>query len=190
MQITRLFGLLIVVGLFASPGFAGTGGPHSKSSPALASARILDTVITFSEFPVDTPITTQYANKGIIFGGDSPFITTDIDNPTSPVLSGTPKFSGAIEGSFVNADTGRKVAQRRFEMDAGYFNAPASVRITLYDKKGNEILRQKNTQLGIQHFVFKNLPTPVHKFRIQTIGDEPFGYAIDNVAFKRKPPLP
>jgi hypothetical protein len=52
------------------------------------------------------------------------------------------------------------------------------------------ILRQKNTQLGIQHFVFKNLPTPVHKFRIQTIGDEPFGYAIDNVAFKRKPPLP
>ena len=46
--------------------------------------------ITFSEYPLDTAISNQYASQGIIFGGDSPFISTDSANPTSPVLSGTP----------------------------------------------------------------------------------------------------
>ena len=58
--------------------------------------------ITFSEFPVGTHISTQYADLGIYFGGDDPYIETDvISNPTSPVLSGTPIFTGAIEGRFI-----------------------------------------------------------------------------------------
>src|SRR5689334_14810164 len=43
--------------------------------------------ITFSEFPEGTSITNQYQSSGIIFGGDSPFVTGDSSNPTSPVLS-------------------------------------------------------------------------------------------------------
>ena len=47
--------------------------------------------ITFSEFATGTRITDQYIDKGIIFGGDSPFISPDGANPTSPVLAGSPR---------------------------------------------------------------------------------------------------
>jgi hypothetical protein len=45
-------------------------------------------LITFSEFPIDTHITDQYADLGIIFDGDYPLIRPDYSNPTSPVLAG------------------------------------------------------------------------------------------------------
>ena len=36
-----------------------------------------DNIITFSEYPVNTLIASQYAERGIIFSGDSPFIASD-----------------------------------------------------------------------------------------------------------------
>src|SRR5690348_14286516 len=85
----------------------GLGGPSTSPnagqdrSPAPPAPRAAN-VITFSEYPAGTAISNQYANKGIIFGGSTPFITPDGSNPTSPVLSGTPLFQGAIEGTFVS----------------------------------------------------------------------------------------
>src|SRR5689334_14835306 len=85
---------------------------NSSSHAAAAAHRALhtavpaplpgDVTLTFSEFAVGTAITNQYQPQGILFGGDSPFITNDSASPTSPVLSGTPAFQGAIEGSFVD----------------------------------------------------------------------------------------
>jgi hypothetical protein len=188
MHKLRLIGLFLACALFIGPAEAAGTSASGKVGVAPKVSRALNTVITFSEFPVGTHISNQYADKGIIFGGDDPFIATDVSNPTSPVLSGTPQFFGTIEGSFVRTDSGRRTALRRLELDAGYFDSVNSVRIILFDKKGNEILSVKNTQTGIQHFVFRNLPAPVHRFLIKTIGDEPNGFAIDNVAFNRKPP--
>ncbi len=61
-----------------------------------------DVEITFSEYPMWTAISNQYESQGIIFNGDSPFITSDGANPTSPILSGTPLFSGRVGGQFTN----------------------------------------------------------------------------------------
>lgn len=138
--------------------------------------------ITFNEYPVGTPITTQYSNKGIIFGGDSPFITTDGANPTSPVLSGSPQFQGAIEGSFVDPKDGVTPAVAvNFQLDGGYFDSLNSTVLKLYDSQGKLIGQQTNTALGIFTFTVNNLP--VAKWRIESVGDEPAGFAIDNVCF-------
>ena len=74
-----------------------------------------ENTITFSEFSSGTKITDQYADRGIIFKGDSPFITSDGANPTSPVLSGSPRFNGAIEGHFVDPITHEPTIVNHFE---------------------------------------------------------------------------
>jgi len=138
--------------------------------------------ITFSEYSLDTAITNQYGNKGIVFGGSSPFITTDGANPTSPVLSGSPRFFGAIEGSFVNPKDGVTPAiADSFQLDAGYFDSVGSTALKLYDSEGNLIEQRTNTGEGIFTFTVEGLP--VAKWRLEPIGDDPAGFAIDNVCF-------
>lgn len=138
--------------------------------------------ITFSEYTLNTTIDSQYSDKGIIFSGDKPFITRDSANPTSPVLSGSPLFSGAIEGTFVDPNDGvTPVIAVNFQLNAGYFNSLGSTALKLYDSQGNLIEQRTNTEEGIFTFTVEGLP--VAKWRIESVGDEPAGFAIDNVCF-------
>lgn len=67
-------------------------GPGFAQQCASTSAQL-----AFSEFPVGTTITTQYQGKGFDFPASPAVqIVSDSSNPTSPVLSGTPKFQGPI----------------------------------------------------------------------------------------------
>ena len=103
--------------------------PHAaRRAPAVAG----DITLTFSEFPDGTAITNQYQPQGILFGGDSPYIRTTA-HPTTPVLSGTPTFEGAIEGTFVDPATGALRTVDHFGLDAGYFNEVGSTRLTWYN---------------------------------------------------------
>lgn len=155
----------------ASDGHGGTG--ITISAPV---------TITFSEYALGTFITNQYQNKGIIFGGDLPFIATDISNPTSPVLSGTPLFHGAITGTFVDPKTGAAATVKEFSLDAGYFDTTDSTQLTWYDASGNKLGSAVDTIIGIQHFdIVSN--TPIASWGIAEVGSEPNGFAIDNVSF-------
>lgn len=143
----------------------------------------LDNVITFSEYPLNTMITSQYANKGIIFSGDSPFISVDGANPTAPVLSGSPRFQGAIEGKFVDPGDGiTPVVVEGFSIDGGYFDAYGTVRLTWYGPDGTKLGQKIGTIIGIQTFTVEG--GPIARWRIETIKEEPSGFAIDNVSIK------
>ncbi|MFN6567934.1 hypothetical protein [Dendronalium sp. ChiSLP03b] len=138
--------------------------------------------ISFSEYTLNTAINSQYSDKGIIFSGDNPFITTDGANPTSHVLSGSPQFLGAIEGTFVDPKDGvTPVIAVNFQLDAGYFNSLGSTTLKLYDSQGKLIEQRTNTEEGIFTFTVEGLP--VAKWRIESVGNEPVGFAIDNVCF-------
>ena len=147
-----------------------------------------DPAITFSEYPVGTVITNQYASLGIIFSGGSsagsPFITTDASNPTSPVLSGSPLFNGPIQGSFVDAN-GKPATVTQFQLDAGYFDDLGSTQLTWFDSSGNVIGSQTNSELGIETFTIQVTAnqSPIASWIIQEIGAEAAGFAIDNVSF-------
>ena len=170
------------------------GGPKmsAKKSLLISSLIILITsisapadVITFNEFPLSTHITDQYAIRGIIFGGDSPFITTDKDNNTSPVLSGTRLFHGAIEGRFVNPNDGiTPITVFSFSLDAGYFNELESTRIEWFDLSGTKRGERTNSAYGIEHFVIPD-ENGIARWRIAIIppdDNELNGFAIDNVS--------
>ncbi len=137
--------------------------------------------ITFSEFPVNTRISNQYQNVGILFAGSGPFITTDGANPTSPVLSGSPRFQGDIAGTFVEPATGRPVVVQSFSLDAGFFDEIGSTRIEWFDPDGKKIGQRINSRFGIERFTIEG--GNIASWRMGIVQNEPAGFAIDNVSF-------
>lgn len=100
------------------------------AEPALAaSCEGKSYTISFSEFPVGTAITTNYADKGLLFASGA-FITDDGANPTSPVLSATPKFQGSVTGAFVDPnDSSKNATVKWLSFDAGYFDDLGSTEV-------------------------------------------------------------
>ncbi|MCC2308847.1 PKD domain-containing protein [Cellulomonas chengniuliangii] len=136
--------------------------------------------ITFSEFANGSSITTQYVQRGIRFGGDSPFITDDGSNPTSPVLSGTPMFQGAIEGIFVSPNGAARTVDT-LSLDVGYIDTPHSTAVNVYGADGSLLLSVDLAAGGIVHTTINQVG--IARFRVESISDEPAGFAIDNVSF-------
>jgi hypothetical protein len=164
----------ITVLILAAPALAG-GKKHPEN---------YNTTITFSEFADGTQIDTQYQPFGIKFGGSGPFITDDEANPTSPVLSGTPMFTGEITGKFVDQGTGKEVLVKSFALDAGFFNNAKSTEVVWYDAMGHKMGSEKNTEAnGIQRFVISEAGGGIGSWRVKGVGDDLNGFAIDNVSF-------
>jgi hypothetical protein len=140
------------------------------------------TLITFSEFPVGTSIADQYRDVGIIFGGSSPFISTDTDNPTSPVLSGTPQFQGPITGTFVVTGTTVPTTVDSFMLDAGWFDDLETTELRWFDSSGTLLGSRRNTVVeGIETMTVT--ADGIASFSMQIVTTEPAGFAIDNVQF-------
>ena len=109
-------------------------------------------------------------------GAPDTFITTDTANPTSPVLSGTPRFNGPI-GILFSAD------QAGVGLDGGFFDNKGGTAITAFARDGSLLGVVTNTVTGIE---FLGLVTDDGKSRIagllfSLVGAEGAGFAIDNV---------
>jgi hypothetical protein len=137
-------------------------------------------VITFSEYTIGTTITDQYKQIGVIFESGA-FISTDGSNPTSPVISGTPRFEGPITGRFVVPGTNKPVAVKSFTFDAGYFDNFTSTRIEWFDLKGQKLGQRINSTLGIEQFTIEG--GNIASWTMSIVADEPAGFAIDNISF-------
>lgn len=140
------------------------------------------TQLTFSEFPVGTTITTQYQNKGVNFpASQAAQIATDGSNPTSPVLSGTPKFQGPIVAELVDpSDPTTKLAATSLSFQAGYFDQVASTVVEFRDINDAVLSTVSNQSTGIVTFT---APAGTHSFRIADAGGDANGFAIDNLQF-------
>lgn len=137
------------------------------------------TTITFSEVADGTVLTTQYRDRGIDFDGTS-YVTSDDDNPTSPVLSGTPQFSGPIRGTFVNPDGSSRVVNA-VRMDVGYINTDGTVAIALFNAHGEELSRRRIEGTGI--VPIEEESSEIGSFVVYQDAGDPYGFAIDNLSF-------
>ncbi|SDX25417.1 PEP-CTERM sorting domain-containing protein [Marinobacter mobilis] len=106
------------------------------------------------------------------------FITNDGANPTSPVLSGSPTFNGAISILFDTDIAG-------VGLDGGYFNAIGGTAITAFDRDGNIIGQVFNEGLGIEFLglVTEDGANAIAGLQFSLVGAEPAGFAIDNLRF-------
>ncbi len=105
-------------------------------------------------------------------------IVTDGANPTSPVLSGTPRFNGVISMLF-------DIDVAGVGLDGGYFNAIGGTAITAFDRLGNVIGSVANEAFGIEFLglVTDDGSEKIAGLQFSLVGPEPAGFAIDNVMF-------
>jgi hypothetical protein len=108
----------------------------------------------------------------------STFIADDGAMPTSPILSGSPLYNGSIAILFSTPQVG-------VGLDGGYFNAVGSTAITAFSADGTDIGSVTNDQTGDEFLglVTADGQPEISGLLFSLVGDEPFGFDIDNVEF-------
>jgi len=139
--------------------------------------------LTFSEFPVGTIVTTQYAADGVTFSGVTlgpPIIANDGAMPFSPVLSPNPVFAGDFNINFPSG-------AYNVSFQSGYWDTLGSGVIDVYNTSGGFLGSVTDTGLGPQFMDFSSFGTIGHIY-FNSYAD-PFGADIDNLTFTTTPEL-
>jgi hypothetical protein len=155
------------------------------ASDALPAVPGLGVALPLGSVPIGTAVTSQFANLGIVFSGQRPFITNDGSSPTNPTLSGTPLFHGAIVGTFVKPGTASPRTVDRFSLYVGYIDSYGSVQMTVYDSSHRQIGVLVALGTGFVHLVsnFKGAAS----FAIAEIHPEPSGFEINTIQVQGSP---
>ncbi len=106
------------------------------------------------------------------------FIANDGDNPTTPVLSGSPIFNGPIAVLFDTDQFG-------VGFDAGFFNDIGSTGITAFARDGTVLGTVANTGFGIEFLglISTDPSQGIAGVFLDLVGNESAGFAIDNLRF-------
>lgn len=121
-------------------------------------------------------IGTPDAGLSIDAGSPNVFITNDGANPTTPVLSGSPRFNGAIALLFSTDQFG-------VGFDAGFFDDIGSTGITAFARDGSILGTVVNEGLGIEFLGLVSEDADIAGVFLDLVGAEGSGFAIDNLRF-------
>lgn len=113
-------------------------------------------------------------------GSPETFIASDSSAPNSPVLSGSPRFNGPITILFDKNVAGVGLA-------GGYFNGIEGTAITAFARDGSKLGQVKNQQLGHEFLglVTNDGSEKIAGLQFSLVGNEPSGFAIDNLRFAK-----
>ena len=158
-----------------NPVYSFTGGPDLGNVTVSFAGAFTGQTVT-GGFP--STLNGSPANPLSLNTAYQTFITTDSDNPTSPVLSGDPTFNGPIVMFF-------STPVAAVSLDGGYFNTVGATTITGFDVLGNSLGSFTNSILGIETYGFADASgnNVISGLAFYITGNEPAGFAIDNVTF-------
>lgn len=148
---------------------------RGNRQPALSNFYGRDiTRLTFDEYALGTSITNQYSARGVVFSGTpGPVLAADGSNPTSPVLSPGPGYTGNIDATF-------PVPVASVAFDIGYMDSVSGATVTWFSKTGKQLGSRSTTGFGMQKLVLDDLA--IYRIHINTSQDLA-GAAIDNFEF-------
>jgi lysophospholipase L1-like esterase len=126
-----------------------------------------------------TYVTNQFAKDGIIFSGQSPFITDDGSSDVNPTISGSPLFQGTVVGTFVKPGTQKPATVDDFSLSVGYIDNPGSTQMTVYNLKGKQLGVLVATDEGF-NTLFSTFPNAA-SFSVSSVADEPAGWEINTI---------
>lgn len=106
------------------------------------------------------------------------YIESDGATPTSPALSGSPRFNGPISVKFSKPVSA-------VGLTGGYFDAVGSTFIEAYDSFGNVLGRVDNLQIGTEFFglAMNDGQKKIAGISFYINSNEPAGFVIDNLTF-------
>ena len=129
--------------------------------------------------PLGTYVTNQFEKDGILFSGQSPFITNDGASNVNPTISGSPLFQGTVVGTFVKPGTTTPETVNDFSVVVGYIDNPGSTQMTVYDKKGKQLGVLIAAQQGFNQLL-STFPGAA-SFSVSSVADEPAGWEMNTI---------
>jgi len=166
--------------VYAPVNYGGVAGEPTVSFGGFFMGQAIGTVATCPPGAAVTGCVVGNPTAALTLDAASPhtFIASDSSNPTSPVLSGSPQFNGPVSMLF-------SVDVAGVGLDGGFFDAAHSTGIRAFDRNGNIIGSVDNNGTGIEFLGLVTADGLAHIAGLQfsIVGDEPFGFAIDNVFF-------
>jgi YD repeat-containing protein len=153
------------------------------SATALPVSADYSALITFDEFPADTPVADSYRHQGIVFSGSGPTVIDDLSNVYGQVLSGTPSLEGDITGRFFLPGTNTPASVFRMAFDIGSIEGDRSVQIDFFKASGELLYSIFPPRLGFLRYSFVGGNQGIASWRAYIIGDEMAGFGIDNLYF-------
>jgi hypothetical protein len=139
-------------------------------------------VVTFSENPLGTVVTSQYQAQGIVFKGYHttalPYIRADAKTTTAPVLSGSPKFHAGIKGRFVTPGTTTATTVGSVSLDVGHVTSANTIRVTFFDSSGGTIKSVLLSSVGTQRV---SATGKIASFAVFEVTAGVGAFSIDNV---------
>lgn len=132
-----------------------------------------DPVITFDK------VWNTKQNAVVTFDGE---VVNDSCAADSPVIAANSSYSGPVFITFNKQVSG-------ISFDAGCFDAAKSTRVIIYGKNGFKVERDfnPNGDRAYFNFDFQYGENVIKKVEIKPIGDEPAGFAVDNVSVTLRP---
>ena len=156
-------------------------GQHAavRGESAQADESDLGDPLPLDTLPLGTYVTNQFAKDGIVFSGQSPFITDDGSSDVNPTISGSPLFQGTVVGTFVKPGTQTPATVDEFSLSVGYIDNPGSTEMTVYNSKGKQLGVLVANEEGF-NTLFSTFPGAA-SFSVATVGDEPAGWEINTI---------
>jgi hypothetical protein len=130
-------GALLLGALALPPGSvaaASAVGPATFIEPPQSG-----TALPLGSLPVGTAVSSQFAQDGIVFSGQSPYISQDPAYFFGPVLAGGTQHMGTITGTFVKPGTQEPATVNYFSFTVGPILQPGEVQVTVYNAQGQQL---------------------------------------------------
>lgn len=108
------------------------------------------------------------------------YVEHDGSNPSSPALSGSPKFNGPVSMLFSTDVAGVGLA-------GGFFNSHEATAIRAFDRSGRMIGGVRNLELGMEYMALVTVDgmNQIAGLQFSLVGAEGAGFAIDDVTVAR-----
>lgn len=142
-------------------------------------------IVTFSELPLGTVVSTQYKGNGFLFYGYNrfgtavrPSIVADATSSSSPVLSGSPAFQGGIRAKIVKPGTTTLTTVGTVRLDIGHLTKANAIRVTFFDAAGGTIKSVLIPSTGLYRAAATGA---IASFAIFQVADGVGTFSLDNV---------
>lgn len=157
----------------------GKRAPARRAAGTSPDGSDLGAPLPLDSLPLGTYVTNQFENDGIVFSGQSPFITNDGSSSVNPTISGSPLFQGTVVGTFVKPGTDKPATVNGFALSVGYIDNPGSTQMTVYNSKGEQLGVLVATEVGFNELV-STFPHAA-SFSVSSVTEEDAGWEINSI---------
>jgi hypothetical protein len=175
-------GALLVGALALPPGSVAVASASAVRPDTYIQPPEKGTPLPLDSLAVGTPVSTQFERDGIVFSGQSPYISRDPAYFFGQVLAGGVQHQGTLVGTFVKPGTQDPGTVDYFSFTVGPILQPGEVQVTVYNSQGQQlgVLTPQAGEDENYGYAISTFPGAA-SFSVSTVNSVPWGWDITDI---------